>query len=137
LGLVREIRPTRGEPLRSPTSRCRAPTTGPIGQSLAASLSPIHCRVGPGHKPSFVRTFVSLAQLGHHSVSLPPPRQDRADRFLRWRRRTPFNHLCTFPTNCPGASVSWIKPTRRSFLFPASPIRTVDTSTRERARAKC
>jgi hypothetical protein len=66
-----------------------------------------------------------------------PPRHDRADHFLRWWRRTPFNHLRTFPANCPGAPASLIKPTRCSFISPASPNRMVDTSTREKARAKC
>jgi hypothetical protein len=103
---------------------------------LASSL-----RVGPGlqsHFPLF-HACSSDSMTGGPPLYAEQlvPSLHRADRFLRRRRRTPFNPLRNFPANRPGASTSWIKPTRRSFRFPTSPICTVNTSTRERTRAEC
>jgi hypothetical protein len=98
LGLVRAIRPTRGEPLHSPTSRCRAPTTGPIGQSLVTPLSPIHCRAGPGHRPSFVRAFVSLVRGGLPVISSTRATWTKELREIRGGYR-PHSRHCRHPWN--------------------------------------
>jgi hypothetical protein len=81
LGLVRAIQPTRGDPLRSPTSRCRAPTTGPIGQSLAAPPLTDSLPCGPRMQALF-RPRICFTGTAGPPLSLSPSTSPRPRRPL-------------------------------------------------------